>query len=68
MDGWNTRFLLGFGPFSGAMLVAGRVHYTIIHISGQIIATSQDQKKTRLGVEERKSPVMSEKSRLVKYF
>ena len=25
MDGWNTRFLLGFGPFSGAMLVLGRV-------------------------------------------
>ena len=23
MDGWKTRFLLGFGPFSGAMLVSG---------------------------------------------
>jgi len=26
MDGWNTFFLLGFGPFSGAMLVLGRVY------------------------------------------
>ena len=25
IDGWNTTFLLGFGPFSGAMLVSGRV-------------------------------------------
>ena len=25
MDGWNTTFLLGFGLFSGAMLVSGRV-------------------------------------------
>ena len=25
MDGWNTSFLLGFGLFSGAMLLSGRV-------------------------------------------
>ena len=25
MDGWNATFLLGFGLFSGAMLVSGRV-------------------------------------------
>ncbi len=25
MDGWNTTFLLGFGLFSGATLVSGRV-------------------------------------------
>ena len=24
MDGWNTTFLLGFGLFSGDMLVSGR--------------------------------------------
>ena len=25
MDGWNTTFLLGFGLFSGATLVSGRL-------------------------------------------
>ena len=25
MDAWNTTFLLGFGLFSGDMLVSGRV-------------------------------------------
>ena len=30
MDGWNTNFLLGFGLFSGAMLVLGRVPIFLI--------------------------------------
>ena len=31
MDGWNTTFLLGFGLFSEAMLVSGRVKFQNIH-------------------------------------
>ena len=38
MDGWNTTFLLGFGLFSGAMLVSGRVTFILyVELLGVVI-------------------------------
>ena len=42
MDGWNTTFLLGFGLFSGDMLVLGRVNCKIVNQWSDILKELQD--------------------------